>query len=423
MSSIVNFEWNIKNIPLFSIFMICGTAIVFFSAPGTLTSSWGRIARIALYLLPFAATVLVLGPLNMIDKTDRTTLLLLTTVFALAIPNLILSENPSQTLLSLITFLTTGLLTIWVSSLLFREARLVNAFDLASGLLLVCVLLIELNHIKDLVLYSGFNPLWIGATITGNSIPFGTLLILLSSPALRLLSNKTWQKRVSGLVLLSMSFVMILLTQRRGSVLAFVVMIGIYLFINIKKNIYKYMIVACVCLGLVILSIRLISGAASLDPSKPRDFSVLVRMECYSFALHVWQEKPFFGVGARSSSYDNHLADYKRSIPRLTDFDETIKRLQTLDNMYVTLMVEFGSLFGMAYLGLLAYTVYRFRKSENESDLWQSAKIRAPVLIALAVQAVTYDALIHPAINWLFSAHMGILAAASDWIPLSEGKE
>jgi O-antigen ligase len=159
---------------------------------------------------------------------------------------------------------------------------------------------------------------------------------------------------------------------------------------------------------------------ARLDPNIGRHAAILHRLELYNFALHIWKNHPFMGIGLRSFTHAQYLPDYHLRNQALHEFPQAVAKLQTLDNMLLTGLVELGTVMTLFYLGLviliLAKYCRRLRSLPESSPLdWY----RVLVLLGFAIHSLTYDSLLFPPINWLFHVQVGIMAGyyASDTAP------
>jgi O-antigen ligase len=179
-----------------------------------------------------------------------------------------------------------------------------------------------------------------------------------------------------------------------------------------KRSRLGYAAIALMVVAALLLPVRGMSLLKPLDPRISSHFSVLYRLEQYPFAMHILEKHPFTGIGLRSLSHSKFLEDYQQKNPKLTRFRAKVKEIQTFDNMFVTSVVELGSVFTLAYLALLTYVAVVFFRSYGVSETDERCRIyRVLPLIGLMVQSMTYDSLMFPSINWLFHAQVGILAA------------
>jgi len=261
----------------------------------------------------------------------------------------------------------------------------------------------------------GFGPPELIGIFVGNPIPTGTVSILLLFGPLRLVVQEAGWRRTLGWGLTLLSLTLIVLTQRRGTLLAVFAMLLCWAAVGRSK--WAYLCVSVMILAALIVPWRMIPIWGSWNPefSSP-DFTILYRIEAFFFAANVFRHAPWLGIGARSYTYSNYLAEYQLRNPSMVDsFPNEMIRIQTLDNMFLTLLVEFGVLFALAYLSFISYTIYRSLVGRRSGTQLSSTTLVCMLpLVGLAIQSMTYDSLLSPPVNWLFSAQVGILAASSE---------
>ena len=95
----------------------------------------------------------------------------------------------------------------------------------------------------------------------------------------------------------------------------------------------------------------------------------------------------------------------------LSDFPQHVAKLQTLDNMLLTGLVEFGTVMTLFYLALVIVILVKYCRSlrsfpESSPLDWY----RVLVLLGFAIHSLSYDSLLVPPVNWLFHVQMGIMA-------------
>ena len=180
-----------------------------------------------------------------------------------------------------------------------------------------------------------------------------------------------------------------------------------------KRSRVSYIVTGLIIIIALLVPFKGISTYKSLDQNNPSHFTILYRLELYSFALHIYKKHPVFGIGLRPLTHGKYLSDYQTR-QNLKLFHQTAKELQTFDNMLLTAIVEFGSLMTLAYLILITLIITRYcRKLRPFSQARGLDLYRLLVLLGFAVHSMTYDSLLFPSINWLFHVHLGILAGYS----------
>jgi O-antigen ligase len=240
-------------------------------------------------------------------------------------------------------------------------------------------------------------------------IPLGTLIILLSCGPVRLIVSKNSTAKLLGWSLILLGGILIFLTNKRGALLTLAAMLAVWMLYLVRRR--RYLIISIVLAIALILPLEAQRRFARLDPNINRHVSILHRLELYNFALHIWKNHPFMGIGLRSFTHEKYLADYHLRNQALRDFPQAVAGLQTLDNMLLTGLVEFGTVMTLCYLGLVILILAKYyRKLRSWPESSPADWYRLLVLIGFAVHSLTYDSLLFPPLNWLFHVQLGIMA-------------
>jgi len=171
------------------------------------------------------------------------------------------------------------------------------------------------------------------------------MLLLSPGPARLLASGRRWPA-MAGWLTAVLGLGLILLTKKRGTLLALIAMAATWLFFKNRK--LRLVAVALLILTALIVPYKGMSLYKSLDQNIPSHASILHRLELYPFGLHVYLKHPIFGIGLRPFTHENYLSDYYLH-QNLDHFPQTVKMLQTFDNMLLTSFVELGTLMTLAY--------------------------------------------------------------------------
>ena len=342
------------------------------------------------------------------EKAYRLEIILMMLIFSLGVLNVIYSDNPNRSLSSMITFLFCGILATWVSMFLFNNAQRRDIFNW------FCCFCFAVIATVEILAHSPRGPFANGLAniFTLHSIPTGTLIILLSPGPVHLILSETRKTKLLGYLVALLGALLILLTQKRGTILAVGVMVLFwvaYRFIRIR-----YLLAAVLLAMALLIPIKGQDFFNLLDPEIHPQASILHRLELYPFALHVWKSHPVTGMGLRPLTHEKYLSNYKQHNADLSNFPSDVKNLQTFDNMLVTSFVELGTIMTLLYFGLLGLIIgkYWFKlKSFSESP--KEDFYRICVLLGFAVHSMTYDSLLFPPINWLFHVNLGIMAGYS----------
>jgi hypothetical protein len=389
-------------------FLTSGTLVVLLLGPNLLGPRLGPVATSVIYLAPWFCMWAVSGHHPITDPGHRVEVLLIMAILSLGALNIVFSQDPGKSFRSVVIFLSTGVLVFWTAMILFKDSRTVKFLDLFCCFSFAVVVFTEIA-----VHYANPSAAWnkVGFLV-GNPIPTTGLLIALLSGPLSLLASRSKGIKAIGLVLLLSGLILTVLTEKRSALLAIVVMFAVW--VAYKRSRLGYAVIALMVVSALVFPMRSMSLLKPLDPSISSHFTVLYRLEQYPFALHILEKHAFTGIGLRSFSHTKFLEDYQRKNPRLICFEAEVKQIQTFDNMVLTSLVELGSIFTVAYLSLLAYVAVTYFRSCGTNGTDNRYRIYSVFpLIGLSVQSMAYDSLMFPSINWLFHAHLGILAAVS----------
>jgi O-antigen ligase len=405
-------------------FWLSGAFIILLSSDNILGLSLGQYPKLALYSLPW----LMLWPVYSLQvltlPTYRTEIILIGSILFLGIVNILLSNQSVKSYLIMSRFLATGILATWVCLFLLHDKAQRQAFDLFCCICLGLVAPIEIiGFLARREYASGLMNIF-----THNPIPVGTLVLLLFSGPLQLMLSSSRKKQLIAVGLLLLGVALILVTQKRGSLLALMGMlvVGVIYFWRRRWVLWGGLMVLLITL---ILPFQWLVSSRSLNPANPSDISILCRLESYPFALHIFKQHPFFGTGLRSFTQEKYLLDYQLRNPDLLDltrfhhdcgqkyltsFPAFVQKMQTFDNMLVTAFVELGALMTLAYLGLIFYIIVKYCRLTSPFASANPAEfLRLLPLLGFALQSFTYDSLMFPQINWLFHVQLGILAGYS----------
>ncbi len=395
--------------------LLSGTFAVLLWSPAVLGRYLKEMPKFWIFLLPFLLLWPAYGRKVITDRRFREEIILMGLIVLLGAVNVAGSDNPAKSAGAMRLFLSTGIPVLWAAMFLCRDERRRALFGWWCCGCLLIVTAVEmsayfLKKVSDPSLFKIF---------TGHQIPYGTLLILLSPGPFLLICARSRAAKIGGWALLLLSITLILLSRKRGTLLAVAAMglLWVYFqFPRLRKTLLCGLL--AVTLALPLMTWRMvknldqgnISHLSLTDPAR----SNLHRLELYPFAWHVFPQHPVWGIGLRTFNHEKYLTDYHQWFPAYTWFPAEVQRMQTFDNMAITFLVEMGSLFTLSYLILIVVIVRQYVRQigplarARPEDLW-----RLLPLVGLGVHALTYDALLFPSINWLFHVQLGILAGFS----------
>jgi O-antigen ligase len=338
-------------------------------------------------------------------KEHRLEIILMVGIIILGAANTSLSNFAPRSVDTMRTFLLTGVFALWAAMFSINGPRRRQMFDWFCAGALGVIILVEM--ILWLV-RGNFGP-GVFQVFVLHPIPLGTLIILLSSGPVRLIVSKNSTARLLGCLLVLLGGILIFLAHKRGTWIALAAMLAVWILYLVRRR--KYLVIS-ICLAIaLIVPLEAQRRFARLDPNSAHHVSILHRLELYNFALHIWKTHPFMGIGLRSFTHAQYLPDYHLRNQQLHEFPQAVDKLQTLDNLFLTGLVELGTVMTLFYLGLviliLATYCRRLRSGPESSPLdWY----RVLVLLGFAIHSLTYDSLLFPPLNWLFHVQVGIMA-------------
>lgn len=394
----------LNKISFYALLISSAFAILLWS-PIVLGRQLSHWTKIYIYLLPWVMVCLSCFSQVLINKKHRFEIILIVSIIILGVFNAALSDAVSRSTVHMRIFLVTGIFALWATMFLIDSEDRRRVFDwFCCGCMALIVpveiiwwLIRDPNH--DQVFH----------IFVLHAIPLGTLLILLSPGPVRLLASKHNKIKYSGLVIAFSGLLLILFANKRGTWLALAAMAAITLFYLVRKR--RPLLAILLVVMALLLAFQAKRIYTRLDPSVNRYASVLQRLELYNFALHIWETHPFMGIGLRPLTHANYLKDYQQYNKDLVDFNRSVAKLQTLDNMLLTGFVELGSLMTLAYLILITYILVRYTLALRRSPTSMTINwYRLLVILGVAIHSMSYDALLFPSVNWLFHVQLGIMA-------------
>ena len=136
------------------------------------------------------------------------------------------------------------------------------------------------------------------------------------------------------------------------------------------------------------------------------------RAENYPFSLHIAKKHPFLGIGLRAPR-ERYLEDYEIKYPYVTKekFRESVKYIESSENIFLTFMVDLGFPFLILYVGCVIVLLVRLIRMVKEPD---SRSYLPPVALLLPIIAglldfQILDGLFHPQISWFFHILLGMI--------------
>jgi len=391
-----------------------GAFIILLWSPNILGRYLSFWTQIIIYIFPWLMLWLAYSWQVITEKEHRLEIILMVSIIILGVVNTSLSGSGSRSIENMRTFLLTGIIALWASLFLINNPRRRQMFDWFCAGALGVIILGEMIFSVT----AGHHGAGVFEVFVLHPIPLGTLIILLSSGPARLIVSKNSSAKLLGWLLVLLGGSLIFLTHKRGTWIALAAMLALCLLYLVRRR--KYLVISILLVIGLILPLEAHRRFARLNPNIGRNVTILHRLELYNFALHIWKTHPFIGIGLRSFTHAQYLPDYHLHNQELHEFPQAVAKLQTLDNMLLTGLVEMGTVMTLFYLGLviliLAKYCRRLRSWPESSPLdWY----RVLIVLGFAIHSLTYDSLLFPPINWLFHVQVGIMAGyfASDTAP------
>lgn len=233
------------------------------------------------------------------------------------------------------------------------------------------------------------------------------LLLLAAGPLSLLIGASTYKMKSLFLVVLSLGFMACMAVGSRFVVLLPFVLLPLLVVLRVVRKRY----------ALILLVVALVTASVffTLRPEKIlklRNYdSVYYRVEGITASLHIVQKKPFFGIGIRTPR-EPYLEDYQMHFD-LTDrasFMNVVRTNVTADNMLMTMLVGFGIIPTLLYVGMLCLYGFRFSrvvKGQQNGGIGVSAI--GVSLAASIIHFIIQDGLLYPQINWFFHLFIGLI--------------
>jgi len=212
---------------------------------------------------------------------------------------------------------------------------------------------------------------------------------------------------VIGLLLLCLSYVVFLFGNLRSAVLIPVVL-GIMAAIFGALRL-RYVIAILLALALIVgIFFHFLPKEKIGLEYEPAYY----RAENYPFSLYIAKKHPFLGIGLRAPR-ESYLEDYEIKYPYVTKekFRESVKYIESSENIFLTFMVDLGFPFLILYVGCVIVLLVRLIRMVKEPD---SRSYLPPVALLLPIIAglldfQILDGLFHPQISWFFHILLGMI--------------
>jgi hypothetical protein len=149
----------------------------------------------------------------------------------------------------------------------------------------------------------------------------------------------------------------------------------------------------------------------------PESETAYYRAESYPFSWHIAAKHPVLGIGLRAPR-EQYLEDYQIKYPYVTKekFADSVHRVVTSENIFLTFMSELGFPFVILYTGcvlILFVRLARMARNAQQTTFIPAFAILLPVTAAL-LHFQVLDGLLHPQISWFFHILLGMIPSRTD---------
>jgi hypothetical protein len=330
-------------------------------------------------------------------------------LFALGLISSLLSADQWTAFKSIALFIAAGPLIFVGTKYLFESQKNQEAFLWTNSLISLGLCLFGIyEHNFD---QSDFEAILL---FSGNPLPAGTLLILLSASPMVLLRH-TYSPQIKFILSLSLiiALSLIILSAKKSHIIGLII-IFLCLIFFIHRKYLKFL------LGFIFISgVFMYSSDATLSKYKnlsDLNSSIFLRAENYFFGLHVFKKAPMWGVGFKSE-LTQHLEDYELKFPDKiikSKYHAFIKGEKTFENIVLAFFIEYGFLFSFVYFsGLIFIFISSWRKI-NDPPKDPAGILIISVLVGFSAMSLTFDTLRTPDINWAFHSLLGLMVNISN---------
>jgi O-antigen ligase len=393
----------------FLLFLAAGCFVILLSSPHVLGARLDSTEQVLITLAPLLGLIYEKRLRLVLDKPFRVEMVLALLILLFCFLNAFTSFNPGRTFSQMQYTLPSGIICFYIALFAVDSKAKLRWFDIFLSLCLVTVLLVYgIKLITDYGVFS-YDRCGFFSTFTRNCIPEGTLVILLTAGPLSLSASDSQRVRFSNVLLVGLAILFVVLTQKKGSYLAAMAMLLCYAAMGRRKLFYAFA-VAILLFGMLV-PFRSLVTQRDWNYQDVQHHGIVFRQELWHFGYKVWKDHAILGTGLRSGLYDQYLKNYETVNPKLQGhFERHAAQLQTLDNLILTLFVEMGIFVTGLFLALIFVVLKRFISWTKAAPEFYRERIRLIPLFGFAVHSMTYDSLLFPEINWLFSAQLALLA-------------
>ncbi len=346
-----------------------------------------------------AALVFVRGGLKRLVSLEGVISAIL---LALAAVSCAMSPTPEESLSRGFTVMASSLGGFWCARLLLNtpERRFSFAwyvFFLLAGVLVTCMITFFLR-----------GNVW--QLLDHNQHPLICRIVLMSFALLVMVFRKRRWLRISGVVLIALSFAVYSLSSIRSAMFMPLVIGGALLIVGAVRfrNVFAIIVPSLIIIGAVYYY-------TSLQEAKlPGDY---YRLESYAFSWDTAMKKPLLGIGLMAPR-DEYLEAYEMCFNDMSKekFVNTAKYLNSSENVFLTFMVGLGipftALYMLSVITLYVLLVHR-RRHANRRMVLPFPALLFPLTAGLLHFMVT-DGLLQPQVSWFFHILLGMIPVRNE---------
>ncbi|MCP4575694.1 MAG: O-antigen ligase family protein [Deltaproteobacteria bacterium] len=233
------------------------------------------------------------------------------------------------------------------------------------------------------------------------------LIILLSFAPITMLLKGSGKQRISGIVVLCLSFLALFLSGERSAVLIPIGLLVLTFLLRGMKMRYALLVLAVMVIFSVVLYRQLPAHHMRNDHVR-----VFYRIEAFPFSWHIAKKHPFLGKGLLAPR-EKYLEDYEIRYPHVTKkhFAWAIDWARSPENLILMLMSEMGFPFLFLYIGSVLFLIGRLFlrvKTGGHEDFFPPLAVLLSIVGAL-VHYMVFDGLLYPQLCWFFHLLLGLI--------------
>jgi O-antigen ligase len=309
------------------------------------------------------------------------------------------SITPLLSSFRVFVLLASGLGGFWCARILLQTPEDQRIFKYFCLFLLSVVLLIGLiGLLSKHEPYFYFDP---------NMHPFLNIIILLTFAPLALLDEISSPLWWLSLLLLDFCFI---ISSLGGELTGQIFSLGILL-MAIFLKVANFGILLGVLLIISLFLVLFVEHISANKYSKGSE-SIYYRIENFPFNWKIAKEHPWLGIGlraARNKFLENYVPRYHHVTRQ--EFAQSVKRIVSSDNTFLTFMSGLGFPFLIIYAGSLIILVARLAGiyfHGGASLAFNPLALLLPIAASL-LYALLFDALLFPQLCWFFHILLGLI--------------